>query len=199
MPVLRTPGARISYARAGSGPAVLLIQGAGVVGEGWRPQVDRLSEAYTLFAFDNRGFGRSVLEEDGCLTIEDMARDALAIMDAEGIPAFHLVGHSMGGLIAQEIALNARDRVKSLALLCTFVRGVEGARMAPATIVTALRMRIGTKQMRRKRVPGADHAGSTPATRRSPDTRPAAGAALRIRSRESAIRRHAAGASDGPV
>ena len=150
MPLLNTAGARISYTRAGAGPAILLIQGAGVVGAGWRPQVDSLGTEYTTCAFDNRGTGGSRILDGGRLTIEDMAADALAIMDAEGLERFHVVGHSMGGLIAQAVALQARARIKSLTLLCTFVRGVEGARMTPAMMLTALRMRMGTRVMRRR-------------------------------------------------
>lgn len=78
-----------------------------------------------------------------------MADDALAIMDREGIREFHVVGHSMGGLIAQAVALRRPSRVLSLSLLCTFVRGAEGARMTPGMLKTSLRMRIGSRSMRR--------------------------------------------------
>ena len=149
MPYVETPGARIHYTKAGSGPPVLLIQGAGVVGEAWRPQVAALAPEYTVYSFDNRGIGRSTLAQSRRVTIEEMAADALAIMDAERVGTFHIAAHSMGGLIAQALALHARQRVTSLALLCTFVRGTEGARMSPAMMLTALRMRIGTRTMRR--------------------------------------------------
>ena len=147
--LLQTSGARINYRRTGTGPAVLLIQGAGVGGNGWRPQLDGLADRYTLLTFDNRGMGGSTLDRGAAVTIEDMARDALAIADAEGIDRFHVAGHSMGGLIAQALALGAPDRVKSLALLCTFVHGRQGARMTVPMLATALRMRIGTRRMRR--------------------------------------------------
>ena len=144
---LDTAHGRLAYERSGSGPAVLLIQGAGVVGNGWRPQVDGLADQFDMVAFDNRWIGKSELR--GRLTIEGLARDALAIMDAERIDRFHVVGHSMGGLVAQHIALTAAARVKRLALLCTFARGTQGARLTTAMLVTALRMRIGTRAMRR--------------------------------------------------
>jgi pimeloyl-ACP methyl ester carboxylesterase len=78
-----------------------------------------------------------------------MALDALAIMDAETIERFHVVGHSMGGLIAQEVALRAPARVKSLALLCTFARGKQAARLTADIVLIGLRTRIGTRAMRR--------------------------------------------------
>lgn len=57
MRVIETDGARISYERVGEGPAVLLVQGVGVVGEGWRPQVEALRRSFTVVTLDNRGIG----------------------------------------------------------------------------------------------------------------------------------------------
>jgi pimeloyl-ACP methyl ester carboxylesterase len=126
-----------------------MVQGAGVIGEGWRPQIDALKDRYTLIWIDNRGIGQSVVTAPR-LTVEDMAADVLAIADAERLERFHLIGHSMGGLIAQQVALTARPRVLSLALLCTFLIGRQGAAMSPALLVTAIRSRIGTRRMRRR-------------------------------------------------
>jgi pimeloyl-ACP methyl ester carboxylesterase len=100
VPFLDTSAGRLAYSRAGRGPAVLLIQGAGVVGNGWSPQVSGLSHRFDLIAFDNRGIGASD-RGPGPLAIEAMAEDALALMAHEGIERFHVAGHSMGGLIAQ--------------------------------------------------------------------------------------------------
>ena len=148
MTLLRTHGALVNYSRTGTGPPVLLIQGIGIVGAGWRPQVDGLADRYTMITFDNRGIGASTIGRDR-LTVNDMAEDALAIMDAESIDRAHLVGHSMGGLIALQIALTAPHRVQSLALLCTFPDGRSGARISPAMLLTSLRTRVGTRTMRR--------------------------------------------------
>ncbi len=149
MPFVEIENGRVFYATAGDGPPVLLIHGAGVVGEGWRPQIDGLSDRFRIVMLDNRGIGASTLPA-GQLTIEAMAGDALAVMDALGIERFHLAGHSMGGLIAQEVALTAPGRVDSLAFLCTFAHGWQGARLTPAMLLTALRMRIGPRAMRRR-------------------------------------------------
>jgi pimeloyl-ACP methyl ester carboxylesterase len=127
---------------------VLFIQGVGVVGNGWAPQVEGLRARFTVVSFDNRGIGGS-RNHDGRLTIEDMAADALAIMDALGFERFHVVGHSMGGIIAQAVALQAPARVASLAFLCTFAKGSDGSKVTLPMLVTALRMRIGTRAMRR--------------------------------------------------
>ena len=106
MPVLHTRGARISYSRTGTGETVLLIQGVGAVGDAWTPQVEALRYRFNVITFDNRGIGASTITE-GRLTIESMADDALAILNAEGIDRCHIVGHSMGGLIAMQLALTS--------------------------------------------------------------------------------------------
>src|SRR4051812_24991199 len=127
----------------------MLVQGVGLIGEGWRPQLDGLRDRYAVVAPDNRGIGGSSLGP-APLTIETMAEDVLAIADAAGVERFHLAGHSMGGLIAQAVALRSPGRVRSLALLCTFFRGREAARLTPDIVWTGLRTRIGTRAMRRR-------------------------------------------------
>jgi pimeloyl-ACP methyl ester carboxylesterase len=148
MPTLKTSGATLLYSQAGTGPPVLLIQGVGVIGNGWKPQVDALRDRFTMISFDNRGIGGSTIG-DGRLTIEDMAADALAIVDALGFARIHVVGHSMGGVIAQALALSAPTRISSLSFLCTFVKGSDGSKITPGMLMTALRMRIGMRAMRR--------------------------------------------------
>src|SRR5512145_2040280 len=100
MPLLSRPGADLHYELAGAGPPLLLIQGVGVTGEGWRPQVEQLAAEFQTLSFDNRGIGRSSAR--GPVTIEAMAEDARALMDACGWESAHVAGHSMGGVIAQQ-------------------------------------------------------------------------------------------------
>src|SRR5215472_3985832 len=71
-------------------------------------------------------------------------------MDALGWESAHVVGHSMGGLIAQQLALDVPKRIRSLALLCTFTKGLEAARMTPQTMWFGLRTHLGTAAMRRE-------------------------------------------------
>jgi pimeloyl-ACP methyl ester carboxylesterase len=128
---------------------VLSIQGVGVAGSGWQPQVAALSGQFTLISFDNCGVGRSPRGSHP-LTIERMALDALAIADVEHAGRFHLLGHSMGGLIAQHIALTARERIRSLSLVCTFANGADATRLSTRLLALGLRSRIGTRAMRRR-------------------------------------------------
>jgi 3-oxoadipate enol-lactonase len=79
-----------------------------------------------------------------------MAEDALVLMDVEGWDSAHVIGHSLGGLVALHLALSARSRVRSLTLLCTFARGRDVGRPTPWLIWTGLRTLVGTHRMRRR-------------------------------------------------
>jgi pimeloyl-ACP methyl ester carboxylesterase len=83
-------------------------------------------------------------------TVEQMAADALALMDNARWASAHIVGHSMGGLIALQLALAAKPRVRSLSLLCTFARGADGTRMTPRLLWIGLRIRFGSRHTRRR-------------------------------------------------
>src|SRR5262245_4624151 len=97
-------GCGLAYELRGGGPPVLFVQGVGVHGAGWTPQVDALAERFRCLTFDNRGMGRS-LPVPATLSVEQMADDARAILDAERWDRAHVVGHSLGGLVALCLAL----------------------------------------------------------------------------------------------
>lgn len=141
-------GARIAWESRGDGPPVLLVQGTGIAGQAWRPQIAALRERFRVISFDNRGVGDSTLGA-APLTVERMATDALAVLDDAGIERAQIVGHSLGGLIALALALHRPDRVRSLALLCTFADGGPVAAARPWIVWVGLRTRIGTRRMRR--------------------------------------------------
>jgi len=144
---LDSGGCSFAYKCAGSGDAVVLIQGAGIHGDGWLPQTDELSASFRCLTFDNRGMGASQPSARR-ITVEQMAEDTLALMDETGFQTAHVVGHSLGGLVAQQIALTARDRVRSLALLCTSARGADATALTLQMLALGLRTRIGPRRMR---------------------------------------------------
>jgi pimeloyl-ACP methyl ester carboxylesterase len=142
-------GCKLSWFVEGQGAPVVLIQGSGVGANGWRPQLDALTSRFHCLCFDNRAYGRSVPSAEP-LSLELMAEDVLALMDAQGWESAHLVGHSMGGLIAQYVARRARARVRSLALLSTFADGRAPSKLTPWLVRVGLRTRLGTRRMRQR-------------------------------------------------
>ena len=124
MPYARaSDGARIHYEAFGrrDAPAVLMIQGLGADKHGWDMQRFVLTRNYRVIAFDNRGAGRSD-KPFGVYSIEQMADDAVAVLDEVEVPAAHVVGASMGGAISQLMAVRHPTRVLSLTLACTACR-----------------------------------------------------------------------------
>jgi 3-oxoadipate enol-lactonase len=113
-------GTRIHYEVAGRrrGEPVLLVQGLGTDLRGWAFQRFALGRRHRLYLVDNRGVGGSDAPP-GPYDLEVMAADARAVLDAEGVPSAHVVGASMGGVIAQLLAVQSPERVRSLVLACT--------------------------------------------------------------------------------
>ena len=131
MPTVTRDGVTIDYVVDGdpAGPTVLLLEGLGYGRWMWRWLTDALADDYEVLRPDNRGTGDSDAPE-GPYTVGEMAADASAVLDDHGVDAVHVCGASMGGMIAQELAL-ADDRVASLTLLCTSPGGEDAAQTPP--------------------------------------------------------------------
>jgi 3-oxoadipate enol-lactonase len=127
--VTASDGVQIAYDAFGrrDRSPVLMIQGLGADSRGWALQRVRFGRRHRCVAPDNRGVGRSGKPE-GPYSLFQMAADALACLDAEGIETAHVMGASMGGVIAQVIATLAPERVRSLTLACTACRHHEWRR-----------------------------------------------------------------------
>lgn len=116
-------GVELAFDERGAGPWLLLLMGLGGRAEDWsEPFTERLARAFRVVRVDNRGAGRSAKPE-GPYTIEQLAGDALAVLDAVGAIQAHVVGFSMGGMIAQELALLHGARVDRLVLVSTHEGG----------------------------------------------------------------------------
>jgi pimeloyl-ACP methyl ester carboxylesterase len=122
VPVIERPDtARIAWESDGpeDAPAVLLVMGLAYPAAMWFRLVPALAEQHRVIRVDNRGAGRTGDVPGAPYTVETMAADCLAVLDAAGVDTAHVVGISMGGLIAQEIVLTAPERVRSLCLIAT--------------------------------------------------------------------------------
>ncbi len=138
MPNIDIAGNDLYYERRGAGEPLLLIQGLGGNSLHWGDDfLGGLETSFELILFDNRGAGRSGPLGEGEHTIADLARDALALLDALQLESAHVVGISMGGMVAQELVLAAPERVRTLTLGCTFPGGSE-ATMTDMSVVGLL-------------------------------------------------------------
>ena len=142
---IATDGIRIHFEAFGrrDAPAVLMIQGLGTDKHGWDMQRFVLARSYRVIAFDNRGAGRSD-KPFGTYSIEQMADDAVAVLDHVDVAAAHIVGASMGGAISQVMAVRHPTRVLSLTLACTACRNPPWRReLLESWMTTALERGMG--------------------------------------------------------
>ena len=100
----------------GKAPPVMLIHGVGADGTSWDQIAPSLASAFRVLRLDLRGHGGSG-HIDGALTLDDFVRDVVDVLDACDVPSAHIVGFSLGGMIAQGLALQHADRVRRLVLL----------------------------------------------------------------------------------
>jgi pimeloyl-ACP methyl ester carboxylesterase len=119
MPTIRSGDADIFYESSGEGDPLLLIMGLGTDSKAWVLQVPEFSKTHRVIVYDNRGVGRSSTPA-GPYSTAQMAADALAVLDATSVERAHVLGVSLGGAIAQHLALKAPERVRSMVLASTW-------------------------------------------------------------------------------
>jgi 3-oxoadipate enol-lactonase len=127
MPMIEANGQTLYYEVHGDGEPLLCVQGLAADTLAWALQVPAFSEQHRTVIFDNRDVGQSSMAAAG-YGITDMAGDALALADGLDLDSFHLLGVSMGGAIAQEVALTSPERVRTLTLAVTYAAGGAWAR-----------------------------------------------------------------------
>ena len=146
---------KIAWESRGEGPPLLLIQGLGYGRWSWEPIVPGLAARHRVVCFDNRGIGESD-KPQGPYTAAQMAGDALQVLDEAGIERAHVLGASLGGMIAQELAVAAPERVDRLVLCCTTPGGPDAVPMPEVTVrlfaeAAVARARGGAAAVRRER------------------------------------------------
>jgi 3-oxoadipate enol-lactonase len=136
MTLVSIGAAELDVERSGltDGPPLLLIMGMSGTALHWgEPFLAQLRRDFDVIAFDHRGVGASTRLE-GAITTRDMAADAAALLAALELDSAHVLGISMGGMVAQELALGWPERVRTLALGCTYCGGPESELSAPGVI-----------------------------------------------------------------
>lgn len=116
-------GTRLAWRSDGTGSPLLLIAGQATSLTGWEPIVPELAKRFRVIRFDHRGIGSSDEGSTEHLSTREFAADAVAVLDAAGIQQAHVYGHSMGGRVAQWLAIDYPDRVGALVLAATSARG----------------------------------------------------------------------------
>ena len=160
MAIAMNQGAKIYRDEVGEGDPLLLIMGLGFTSHAWFSTRPMLSKKFRTIALDNRGVGRSDMPP-GPYSIALMASDAAAVLDAAGVESAHVFGVSMGGMIAQEFALQYPARVRSLILGCTSVGGPRAVRPeADATEMLLSRGEMTPEDAARAAVPFVYYVGT---------------------------------------
>lgn len=130
--VAHNQGVQIAWEEYGSGDPLLLIHGLGYARWGWEPLIPLLSDRFRVITFDNRGIGESSTPP-GPYTAAMMAGDSMAVLEAARAEKAHVIGTSLGGMIAQEVAIGWPQRVDKLVLMCTTPGGSSAHPMPAAT------------------------------------------------------------------
>ena len=138
MPITDAPGFRMRYEIYGAGAPFLLVNGLGSDHTEWLCQIPAFSARYRVIVFDNRGAGESETPP-GPYTTAQMADDAAALLDRLHVGRAHLLGVSLGGMIAQQIALRHPARVDRLVLACTAPGGALSVRPPPEALAAFAR------------------------------------------------------------
>jgi 3-oxoadipate enol-lactonase len=159
-------GAKIAWESDGpeDAPAVVLVMGLAYPAAMWFRLVPALAERYRVLRIDNRGAGLTG-DVPGPYTVATMAADCLAVLDAAGVDKAHVVGISMGGLMTQELAVTAPERVRSICLMASHP-GIAHAAIDPDTLklVTAGRTQMTPQEAAEASIP-FNYAPSTPRER----------------------------------
>jgi 3-oxoadipate enol-lactonase len=122
----------IAWERRGEGAPLVLVHGLGYARWGWEPVADLLAERYEIVLLDNRGIGESDAPP-GPYAVAELADDVARVLEEAEVERAHMVGTSLGGMVAQELALSRPERVDRLVLVCTTPGGANAAPMPEVT------------------------------------------------------------------
>lgn len=124
---------KIAWERHGGGPPLLLVHGLGYARWGWEPVVEPLARSFDVLLYDNRGIGASDAPP-GPYAAAELAADAVQVLDEARVERAHVLGTSLGGMVAQELAVAAPERVDKLVLAATTPGGAGSFPMPERTV-----------------------------------------------------------------
>ena len=124
---------RLKWESQGEGAPVLLVHGLGYTREGWGPLRGLLARRYRVLSYDNRGIGESEIPV-GPYTVEELAADAVQVLDEAGVERAHVLGASLGGMVAQLLAAERPERVERLVLAGTTPGGARAYPLPQRTL-----------------------------------------------------------------
>ena len=124
---------RLAWESQGGGAPLLLVHGLGYTRQGWGPQRALLARRYRVLSYDNRGIGESEIPP-GPYTVAELAGDALQVLDEAGVEGAHVLGASLGGMVAQLLAAEHADRVDRLVLAGTTPGGAKAFPLPQQTL-----------------------------------------------------------------
>jgi pimeloyl-ACP methyl ester carboxylesterase len=143
MPFATNGAVRLHWEAFGAGPAVLLLAGQGMTADGWWSTIPVLERSFRVIAFDYRDTGRSSRSRFP-YSVAQLARDAVAVLDAAAEPRAHVYGISLGSLVAQELALRYPDRVSALVLGSSSAGGFAAYKPASSSFAQTFLVRAGS-------------------------------------------------------
>ena len=143
MPFTSNGAVKLHWESFGEGPPVLLVAGQGMTADGWWATIPVLARSFRVIAFDNRDTGRSS-RQPWPYPVTQMARDAVAVLDAAGERRAHVYGISLGSLVAQEVGLRHPDRVQALVLGASSAGGFAAYKPSPSSLAQTFLVRAGT-------------------------------------------------------
>jgi len=152
MPFVQNQGAKLYWDELGSGEPLMLIMGLSYPSCMWHRSRPVFAKRYRTIALDNRGVGQSDVPP-GVYSIALMASDAAAVLDAAGVQAAHVFGTSMGGMVAQEFALQYPSRVRSLILGCTAAGGPHSVKAESAALQALTRRDLPPEESKEAIIP----------------------------------------------
>lgn len=171
MRITSSDGVGLRATVTGQGPALLLVHGFGGAKEDFAEHVDRLAADHTVVTFDHRGHGASDAPDTvDAYSLDQLAADTLAVADALALDRFHLLGHSMGGMVARRVVLAAPHRVSALILMDTSPGPIDGFDPELMELAAEVALRDGMGALRE--LLDMAQVLETPAHRRALEERP---------------------------